>query len=210
MFRAFALSWLLLGLVPEAATAQSRQPVRVGDEWVYRIVDGFTRQVRTIDTIQVKAVDATSITALRYSFDRTTPILERFTLDWSFIETPQFQYRPDSGTGVQLGLPIGSDARVAQSIHHKVRGFIVNRTGVVRRLPDEDIKTEAGLFVANTYELTFRQVEGQDATQVSEVRHVMWYAPPIKRWVRRVVEVKSYGRLREAFTEELIAFRPAP
>jgi hypothetical protein len=45
---------------------------------------------------------------------------------------------------------------------------------------------------------------------VTELRHLVWLAPEVKRWVRKRVEVHAEGRLRDSYVEELVAFRPAP
>ena len=59
-------------------------------------------------------------------------------------------------------------------------------------------------------EMTVRQINTKDQTRSSTAIHVTWYAPAINRWVRKKTDVRSEGRLRESFSEELTEYSRRP
>lgn len=70
--------------------------------------------------------------------------------------------------------------------------------------------TKAGTFDTFKIEATEQQVQGADASRHGDIKLQFWYAPTVNRWVRKKVEFRIEGRLREAITEELTEYARKP
>jgi hypothetical protein len=81
---------------------------------------------------------------------------------------------------------------------------------VAKVVGQEQVTTPAGTFDTFRVEMTVRQINTKDQTRSSTATLVFWYAPAINRWVRKKTDVRSEGRLRDSFSEELTEYSRRP
>jgi hypothetical protein len=81
---------------------------------------------------------------------------------------------------------------------------------VAKVVGQEQVTTPAGTFDTFRIEMTVRQINTKDQTRSSTATFVTWYAPEINRWVRKKTDVRSEGRSRDSFSEELTEYSRRP
>jgi hypothetical protein len=201
-FRAGALAVLLVWPVPALAQTGDGDGVKVGDRWSYDVKDDATgdlRQAMTVTVTEVSDKEITARVAVRGKERANTVI---FALDWGRIDDGRWRNRP-AGIGIKTPLELGKEWRSDVNGQSLQSGMVLRSTGVAKVVAQESVTTPAGTFDTFRVEATIRQISGKDQTRSSTVQETSWYAPAVRRWVKRKTEIRSEGRLRESRTEEL-------
>lgn len=74
----------------------------------------------------------------------------------------------------------------------------------------EQVTTPAGTFDTFRVEAKLRQVDSKDQTKSFLVTQWFWYAPDVNRWVKKKLEARFEGRLRDSYSEELTEYSRKP
>jgi uncharacterized protein involved in copper resistance len=74
----------------------------------------------------------------------------------------------------------------------------------------EPVTVPAGTFDTFRLEMTVRMINSKDQTKSQTWNFLVWYAPAVNRWVKRKSELRSEGRLRDSFVEELTEYSRKP
>lgn len=194
---------------PCAAQANDPGPVRFGDRWSYVVKDGATGDLRHDVTFVVAEVNDKEITT-RLSFrGRDRPQTVIFDPHWGPIDNGVWQHRP-SGIGIRGPLQVGKEWRSQHQSKNLRSGAALSTSAVAKVVGQEQVSTPAGTFDTYRVDVQMRQVNANDQTKSSTLSHVLWYAPAVNRWVKRVEEVRFEGRLRDSFVEELTEYSRRP
>ena len=195
---------------PCAAQTADPGPVRVGDRWSYDIKDDATGDLRhAITIVAVEVSDKEVTTRISLKGKDRPPRVFVFDLDWGRIDDGVWKYRP-SEIGIRLPLQVGKQWRSDANATNMQTGASLRASGVAKVVGQEQVTTPAGTFDTYRVEATVRQVDTRDQTKSATVTYVFWYAPAVNRWVKKKLEARSEGRLRDSFSEELTEYSRKP
>lgn len=194
-----------------AARAQGVDPgpIRVGDRWSYDVKDDATGDLRHSVTFVVVEVTDKEITARLTMKGKDRPRTFVFDPDWGRIDDSVWRYRP-SDIGIRKPLQIGKEWRIDANASNMQNGAALRVSGVAKVAGKEQVTTPTGTFDTFRVEAKLRQVDSKDQTKSFSVAQWFWYAPDVNRWVKKKVEVRSEGRLRDSFSEELTEYSRKP
>jgi hypothetical protein len=212
MYRHFAAIGLaVLFTWPGNCPAQSGDPgpVRVGDRWSYKIMDGATEELRNTTTVVVVGVSNKEITTSTSFNNRERPLRNVYDLEWGRIDEGNFKVRP-SGIGIKQPLHVGKEWRSDANVTNLQNGAISRASGFAKVAGKEQVVTPAGTFDTLRVEMRVRTVNTKDQTFSATTTFVVWYAPEINRWAKRKMETLFEGRVRESVVEELTEYSRKP
>jgi hypothetical protein len=92
-----AAASVLLALAAPSAWAQGATPapdVKVGDHWTYRILDGFTNELKSEYTRQIVSMSNNEIVTSNTYKGKTTESLMYFDRAWNTKDTGRYAYDP--------------------------------------------------------------------------------------------------------------------
>jgi hypothetical protein len=205
--KSLAILLLLVGYC--AAQEVDPGPVRVGDRWSYDINDEVTGDLKNAVTFVVAEIKQNEITTRVSVRGRDRPGTVIYDSDWGKIDDGVWKYRP-ADMGIRKALQVGKEWRSEGNVTNIQSGVALRLSGVAKVVGQEQVTTPAGTFDTFRIEMTVRQINTKDQTRSSTAIHVTWYAPAINRWVRKKTDVRSEGRLRESFSEELTEYSRRP
>jgi hypothetical protein len=193
-----------------AAQAVDPGPIRVGDRWSYDIKDALTGDLRQAVTIVVGEINEKEITTRTSVRGKDQPNTMVFDPDWGRIDDGVWKHKPSDLLGIKKPLQIGKQWRAEGNSTNVQTGVVMRTSGSGKVVGQEQITTPVGTFDAFRVELTVRQINTRDQTKSTTLNAVTWYAPAINRWVKRQMEVRFEGRLRNSFTDELTEYSRRP
>jgi hypothetical protein len=192
-----------------AAQAVDPGPVRVGDRWSYEIKDALTGDLRQATTVVVAEISDKEITT-RVSFKgKDRPQTMVFDHDWGRIDDGLFKLRP-AGIGIRTPLQVGKEWRSDANAVNLQFGQTFRASGFAKVVAQEQLAVPAGTFDTFRIDTTVRLVNTKDQTKSHTYTFVFWYAPAINRWVKRKMEWRFEGRLRDSTSDELTEYSRAP
>jgi hypothetical protein len=89
-------------------------------------------------------------------------------------------------------------------------GQTFRASGFAKVVAQEQLVVPAGTFDTFRIDTTVRLVNTKDQTKSHTYTFVFWYAPAINRWVKRKMEWRFEGRLRDSTSDELTEYSRAP
>jgi DUF3108-like len=206
---AIALVLLLAGSAPGVAQPADAGAVRVGDRWAYNVKDDLSGDLRRTITVVVVEVNDREITTRVSSAGKDRPQTMVYDLDWGRIDDGAWKLRP-SGIGVKQPLQVGKEWKSDANAINSQSGVVLRATGAAKVTGQERLTTPAGTFDTFKVDMTVRMINTKDQTRSETWTFALWYAPSVKRWVRRKAEWRSEGRLRDSFSEELTEYSRQP
>lgn len=212
MWRCLAgLALAALFIWPAECPAQGVDPgpVRVGDRWSYDVKDEATGDLRHSVTFVVVDVTEKEITARMMMKGKDRPRTFVFDPDWARIDDSVWRYRP-SDIGIRKPLQVGKEWRTDANATNMQTGAALRVSGVAKVVGKEQVTTPAGTFDTFRIEAKLRQVDTKDQTKSAMATQVFWYASDVNRWVKRKVEARFEGRLRDSYSDELTEYSRKP
>jgi hypothetical protein len=206
---AVALALFLLSSGYSEAQTVDPGPIRVGDRWSYDLKDDLTGDLRQAITGVVIEINAKEITT-RVTYrgkDRSQTMVH--DLDWGRIDDGAWRLSP-SGIGIKKPLQIGKEWRSDANGMHLQSGVPFRASGAAKVVAQEPITVPAGTFETFRLEMTVRMINSKDQTKSQTWNFLVWYAPAVNRWAKRKSELRSEGRLRDSFVEELTEYSRRP
>ena len=196
---------------PASCAAQTADPgaIRVGDRWSYDIKDELTGDLRQTSTIVVVDINDKEITTRTTYRGKDRPQTMVFDLDWGRIDDGVWKLSP-SGIGIRKPLQVGKEWRSDGNAMNLQSGVPFRASGVAKVMSQEQLTTPAGTFDTFRVEMTVRLINTRDQTKSSTWTFVVWYAPAVNRWVKRKMEVRFEGRVRDSSFEELTEYSRKP
>jgi hypothetical protein len=197
---------VILLCVAEAAGAQISAPdVHVGDSWKYRTLDGFTSETQFEASQRVVEINDREIVIELHNLSKDKTSLRYFTREWNAVDTDDGKYDPYYP---EFKFPL--DAGVTWSEKYTwlpITG--VASSGYVKATvsAQEKVTVPAGTF--NAYRIDREQeVRGNNENAVITSTHMTtWYAPAVRRFVRRDWTVTRDGRVRSKSSMELVEYK---
>jgi hypothetical protein len=207
---------LLLAFVALAgeSLAQSSAPVpapdvRVQDSWKYRRVDQAHNRV--LEPIEVLVTSLEGKTILTAVYRGGAPGDSRWTPEWNGITLDSgWVFTTESGL-LKFPLQVGKSHEVAYEAEHKAYGLRLKFRGKSSVAGWEEVVVPAGKFQAVKIEINGRydrfdkrgtSTDGADRRTSSTVQETIWYAPSVRRWVKRVYVDVDINQ-----GEELVSFK---
>jgi hypothetical protein len=206
---AFAILMLVPGSGTKAQTADL-SGVKPGDRWTYDYRDeisGDVKHTATYVTVDVTDKEITTRLSLR---GRPGARTVAYTPSWSRIDDDTWKFEPHEGAQFTAPFKVGTEWRFANSAKQMRTGTTLSTTGVGKIVAQETLTTPAGTFDVFRVEVTERQANATDPTKTADVKLVFWYAPTVNRWVKRTVELRVEGRVRERTSDTLVEYSRKP
>ena len=185
-------------LVAGTSLAESDAPVsapevRVQDTWKYRRVDYAHN--RTLEPIEVLVTSLDGKSILTAVYRGGAPGDSRWTPEWNGLTLDSgWVFNTQSGL-LKFPLQVGKTHEVAYEAEHKAFALRMKFTGKSSVAGWEEVVVPAGKFRAIKIEINGRydrfdkrgtSAEGADRRTSSPVQETIWYAPTVRRWVKRV------------------------
>ncbi len=192
-----------------AAPVPSAAPeLHVGDSWTYRTLDGFTHETRLEFTHRVVEVnDREIVDQYHKSGNETKTALRYFNRDGNPLDTgdTRFEpYYPEYKFPMSAGMAWTDKFTSFTTDGNVFTGYV---TGKVSAL--EKVTVAGGTFDAYRIEKD-AETRGTGANSVvTKAQITTWYAPAVKRYVRREAVTTRDGRVRDHYIEELVEYKLA-
>ena len=200
--RYFLISCLAFAL-PAAADEPAEDTgehvhVLKGDKWVYEDFDDITGEkkyeltyVVTEDSGQEIVVNATNGKGNDFMI---------FDNDWDMVKDNVWRQKPHDATGVKLPLSVGKEWRTTHIVQHLKSGTARSASSDTKVVAKESVTTKAGTFDTFKVVTVEERPAMQDPTSHDRFTVTTWYAPAVKRWVKRTFEQKTDGHLANAYS----------
>jgi hypothetical protein len=191
----------------ESPTPQeSMEEPQVGDQWTYEVRDQITGELKSTITSTVTDVSSKEIGIKLAQLGKPNFGYQTFDRSWNLLESGDWRYAPNDGTGVQASLSVGRTWPIRGTDSNRTGGFSWKRSGTSKVTAKESITTQAGTFDTFKIETSAQAQNTNDPTKKIQFEQQTWYAPAIDHWVKRTFISRSEGKIRENTTTELIEF----
>lgn len=212
MLKKFVIAAFLLTSIATLATAaetkQATQSpaVHTGDRWVYQVTDDITGDKKFELTFIVTECTADKIFARITKSTGPGNDFAIFDQDWDLISNDLWRKIPNDASGFKLPLSVGKEWSVKNQEQNLKTGSIFNITGTSKTVALEKVTTKAGTFDAFKVIMDVERVSAADPSRHQEVTLTSWYAPAVRRYVKRTIVQKQSGHVRDSTTHELTAY----
>jgi hypothetical protein len=191
-------------LFAAAAGAQSPAPdVHVGDSWTYRTLDGFTNETQFEAKQRVVEINDREIVIELRNLSKDKTALRYFTREWNAVDNddgkydpyyPEFKFPLAAGTWSEkyTWLPITG---VASS------GFVKATVAA-----QDKVTVPAGTFDAYRIDRDMEVRANNESAVITHTHMTTWYAPAVRRFVRREWTITRDGRVRGKTSMELVEY----
>src|SRR6267142_3513487 len=200
-----ALAIGLAGTWPLALRAQTPEEtdgaVRVGDRWVYDTKDEITGYPKDTYTEIVTEVSPKEIVTNWTFSGKPGSLLVVYDQGWNRIDNMTWKFKPNDGQGVRLPLAVGKTWRVEFDARNTQTGANMRSSISSKVVAQEAVTTSAGTFDTFKIERAGKEFRTADPSTIFESQTVIWYAPKINHWVRRIFISKYDKRTRSSLSE---------
>ncbi len=178
--------------------------VRVGDKWKFRTLDGFTNETQFEATQRVVEINDREIVIELHNLDKDKTALRYFTREWNAVDTgdgkydpyyPEFKFPLTAGVTWSGKYTWISSAGMASS------GYVAAKISAL-----EKVVVPAGTFDAYRIDRDLEERGNNEAAAVTKTHMTTWYAPAVRRFVRREWTVTRDGRVRGKTAMELVEY----
>ncbi|MGD0883677.1 MAG: hypothetical protein ABSA46_02165 [Thermodesulfovibrionales bacterium] len=200
---------LLIGLIVFATYAfaenADRPDVHVGDRWSWQHINGLANEKDFTQIEDVVEVSGNEIRARMRTKGRLGSIITTYTREWNPVDTDSAQYAPYLNL-FAFPLDVGKkwDSKADKMLFSSGKHGKFSLKGEV--VAFEKVTVPAGTFDA--YKINI----GMDATSTDEdaitgtTVETCWFAPAVKRYVKREITFSKDGRVRSKDIDELLEF----
>ncbi|MBN9246422.1 MAG: hypothetical protein J0I81_03045 [Hyphomicrobium sp.] len=212
MLQKFLTAVLLLTSLATLAAAEEAQQatqfpdVHPGDRWVYQVTDDITGDKKPELTFVVTECTADKIFARVTKSNGPGNDFTTFDREWDLISNDLWRKIPNDASGFKLPLSVGKEWRFKNQEQNLKTGSIFNLTGTSKTLASEKVATKAGTFDTFKVVMEVERVAVADPSRRVEYTLTSWYAPAVKRYVKRTVVQKQSGHVRDSTTQELTQY----
>ena len=199
---------LLFFCVAGVANAQSPAPdVHVGDSWKYRTLDGFTNETQFEAMHRVVEINDREIVVEVHNLSKDKVGLRYFTREWNAVDTDDGKYDPYYP---EFKFPLVAGATWSEKFT-SLSNTGAAGSGFVKATisPQEKVTVPAGTFDAYRIDRDQEVRSNNEAGTVTSMRMSTWYAPAVRRFVRREWTVTRDGRVRSKSAIELVEYKLA-
>jgi hypothetical protein len=192
---------------PAATTAASAPEIRVDDTWTYRILDGFTHETQSEVTQRVVEVGESEIVTQLRSTKSDKPRLRYFSHDWNVIDSGDLKYDPyfpEYKFPLAAGMNWNSNFTSSGNDGNAYSGYLRAKVAAL-----EKTTVPAGTFDAYRIDIELETRSENANSILTESQITTWYAPAVRRFVRRLVTASRDGRVRSKSEEVLIEYGKA-
>ncbi|BDV40175.1 hypothetical protein [Methylocystis bryophila] len=186
--------------------------VRPGDRWTYRWIDDITGETKSYQTYTLTEIKdgafSVAITTNPVGSGQSLSGLYVYDENWGLLDDGVWTRKVgDPITGVRLPLKIG----LKWETHFTAS----------RKNPDRESTIDTTSVVTGYEEVSFRFGPSYDAFKIetnesiatvgggpiATLQVVLWYAPAVNRYVKRVIESRINDRLQSRAVEMLTEYR---
>lgn len=178
--------------------------VQVGDLWRYRSLDGFTNEVTLEFSQRVVEINDLEIVVQLQNKNTTQRQLRFYNRDWNSVDMGDVKYDPfypDHKFPMSVGM-----AWQQEFLSTKVGGQSYSMFSNAKIVTLEKVKVPAGVFDAFRIENDIETISTDANADSSQAHIITWYAPALRKYVRRESVVSSGGRVRSKKIDELIEY----
>jgi hypothetical protein len=191
----------------DASTPQeSMEDPQAGDHWTYEVRDQITGDLKSTVTNTVTDVSAKEIGVKLVFLGKPDFGYQTFDRSWNALESGDWRFAPNDGTGIQAPLAVGRTWSVKATDVNRARGWSWKRSSTSKVTARESITTQAGTFDAFKIETSVQMQSANDPTKKYQNEQQTWYAPAIDHWVKRIFISRSDGKVRENSSAELLEY----
>jgi hypothetical protein len=191
--------------VAEAAGAPSPAPdVHVGDNWKFRTIDGFTKETQFEATHRVVEINDREIVIELHNLSKDKTALRYFTREWNAVDTDDGKYDPYYP---EFKFPLAAGVTWSEK-YTWISGAGVASSGYVaaKVSAQEKVTVPAGTFDAYRIDRDLEVRANNETAVVTNTHMTTWYAPAVRRFVRREWTVTRDGRVRSKTAMELVEY----
>src|SRR5437762_3488918 len=200
----------LAGTWPFALKSQPSEeadgPVRGGDRWVYDTKDEITGYPKDTYTEIVTEVSPKEIVTNWTFSGKPGSLMVVYDRDWNRIDNVTWKFKPNDAQGMRFPLAVGKTWRAEFDARNTQTGANMRSSISSKVVAQETITTSAGTFDTFKIERTGKEFGTADPSKFFESQMVIWYAPKINHWLRRIYTSKYEKRTRSSTSEELTDF----
>jgi hypothetical protein len=203
--RVFGRVAAILFVLARTAGAQSAAPeVHVGDIWKFRTLDGFTNETQFEATQRVVEINDREIVIQLRNTGKDKSSLRYFTRDWNMVDTDDGKYDPYYP---EFQFPLAAGATWSEKYTWLPMAGAAS-SGYVKATvaAQEKVTVPAGTFDAYRIERDVETRANNETAVVTTTHMTTWYAPAVRRFVRREWTVTRDGRVRGKTRIELVEY----
>ena len=178
--------------------------VHIGDLWKYRIIDGYTNETTLEFSHRIVRIDDKEIVIQVQNKQNSGRRLQYFNREWNLLESGEIKwepYNPENKFPLQVGMTWNQEVKASNN--HGGTHSIYTKAIIVAL---EKVNVPAGIFDAYRIERDIEERSNNSDATVIKSRDVIWYAPAVKKFVRRENIVYSNGRERSKEIIELTEY----
>jgi hypothetical protein len=196
---------LLIGPIAGAAEAQVPAPeVHVGDSWKFRQLDGFTNETQFEVTHRVVEVGDHEIVLQIHNLAQNKTALRYFNRDWNAVDLDDSRfdpYYPEYRFPLEAGMTWTDKYTAFTKAGVPSSGYVKATVSAL-----EKVVVPAGTFEAYRIVRDQEARGNNEAAVLTNLHMTTWYAPSVRRFVRREWVTTRDGRIREKAVMELLEY----
>jgi hypothetical protein len=200
----FAAALVLLGAASAAVAPVPAPDVHVGDSWKFRTLDGFTNETQFESTQRVVDLNDREIVIELHNLTKDKTAVRYFTREWNAVDTDDGKYDPYYP---EFKFPLTAGAAWSEKYTWIALAGAVS-SGFVKATVSapEKVTVPAGTFDAFRIDRD-QEIRGNNESAVVTNTHMTtWYAPAVRRFVRREWTITRDGRVRGKTAMELVEY----
>lgn len=187
-----------------APAAASAPEIRVDDSWTYRVLDGFTHETqREVTQRVVEVKESEIVTQLRNNKNDKTS-LRYFSRDWNVVDSGDLKFDPcfpEYKFPLAVGMSWNGKFTSSGNDGNAYSGYLTAKVGAL-----EKTTVPAGTFDAYRIDIEVETRSENANSILTESQITTWYAPAVRRFVRRQVTSSRDGRVRSKSEDVLIEY----
>jgi hypothetical protein len=200
----------------DASVAPINPTIQVsrGDAWTYDLRDNVTGDLTGTVAIEVtKASDVaieTRVTQHKRDTNADSVSVEVFDARWRLTDIGKTLFKPyNDATGVPTDLEVGKSWSFKDEADRKGSTLKIEASGVGTVEAWERVTLPSGVaYDAFKIDVSLSSIAAN--SRKHETHSVIWFAPSVNRFVKRVDETRVNGKLQNATEQTLREYKPAP
>jgi hypothetical protein len=178
--------------------------IHLGDFWKYRTIDGYTNETTLEFSHQVIKLDEREIVIQLRNKNASGRKLHYFTREWNQIDSGDVRwepFNPEFKFPMSVGLKWNQDFKFSNN-----HGTINSSFARAKIVAFEKVTVPAGVFDAYRIERDIETHSNNSDANTLKGRIITWYAPAVKKFVRRESITFANGRERNKEVNELVEY----